>query len=97
MNAYYEMLNEKGGINGRQIKFINYDDAYSPPKSVEAARRLVEGDEVLLIAGPTGAPGNTAIQKYMNIRKVPQLLSWELPQSCRTGEQPLDHGLGHAL
>lgn len=73
MNAYYGMINEKGGINGRQIKFIYYDDGYSPPKSVEAARKLVEGDEVLIISGPMGTPGNTAIQKYMNARKVPQL------------------------
>ncbi|WP_375779500.1 ABC transporter substrate-binding protein [Bradyrhizobium sp. ma5] len=73
MDAYFRMLNETGGINGRKIKFINYDDAYSPPKSVEAARRLVEGDEVLFIAGAMGMPGNIAVQKYMNARKVPQL------------------------
>ncbi|GIQ75028.1 ABC transporter substrate-binding protein [Bradyrhizobium sp. RD5-C2] len=73
MDAYFRMLNETGGINGRKIKFINYDDAYSPPKSVEAARRLVEGDEVLFIAGAMGTPGNIAVQKYMNARKVPQL------------------------
>ncbi|MGY3586748.1 branched-chain amino acid transport system substrate-binding protein [Bradyrhizobium sp. USDA 4341] len=73
MDAYFRMLNDAGGINGRKIKFINYDDAYSPPKSVEAARRLVEGDEVLFIAGAMGTPGNIAVQKYMNARKVPQL------------------------
>lgn len=73
MDAYFRMLNEQGGINGRNIKFINYDDAYSPPKSVEAARRLVEGDEVLFIAGAMGTPGNIAVQKYMNTRKVPQI------------------------
>jgi branched-chain amino acid transport system substrate-binding protein len=73
MDAYFRMLNERGGINGRKITFINYDDAYSPPKSVEAARRLVEGDEVLFIAGAMGTPGNIAVQKYMNMRKVPQL------------------------
>ncbi|WP_283808097.1 ABC transporter substrate-binding protein [Bradyrhizobium sp. C9] len=73
MDAYFRMLNDTGGINGRKIKFINYDDAYSPPKSVEAARRLVEGDEVLFIAGAMGTPGNIAVQKYMNARKVPQL------------------------
>ena len=73
MDAYFRMLNDTGGINGRRIKFINYDDAYSPPKSVEAARRLVEGDEVLFIAGAMGTPGNIAVQKYMNARKVPQL------------------------
>jgi len=73
MDAYFRMLNETGGINGRNIKFIHYDDAYSPPKSVEAARRLVEGDEVLFISGAMGTPGNIAVQKYMNTRKVPQL------------------------
>ncbi|PAY07761.1 branched-chain amino acid ABC transporter substrate-binding protein [Bradyrhizobium sp. UFLA03-84] len=73
MDAYFRMLNDAGGINGRKIKFINYDDAYSPPKSVEAARRLVEGDEVLFIAGAMGTPGNIAVQKYLNARKVPQL------------------------
>ncbi|KJC45465.1 ABC transporter substrate-binding protein [Bradyrhizobium sp. LTSP857] len=73
MDAYFRMVNEQGGINGRKITFINYDDAYSPPKSVEAARRLVEGDQVLFIAGAMGTPGNIAVQKYMNARKVPQL------------------------
>src|SRR5437879_3751545 len=73
MDAYFRMLNEAGGINGRTIKFIFYDDAYSPPKSVEAARRLVEGDEVLFISGAMGTPGNIAVQKYMNTKKVPQL------------------------
>jgi branched-chain amino acid transport system substrate-binding protein len=71
--AFFRMINEKGGINGRKIKFISYDDAYSPPKTVEQARRLVESDEVLLIFNPLGTPGNTAIQKYMNAKKVPQL------------------------
>jgi branched-chain amino acid transport system substrate-binding protein len=73
MGAYFKMLNDNGGINGRKVTFINYDDAYSPPKSVEAARKLVEGDEVLLIAGAMGTPGNLAIQKYMNTKKVPHL------------------------
>lgn len=74
MDAYFRMLNDGGGINGRKIKFIHYDDGYSPPKSVEAARRLVEVDEVLFIAGAMGTPGNIAVQKYMNSRRVPQLL-----------------------
>lgn len=73
MDAYFRMVNEEGGINGRKIRFIFYDDGYNPPKSVEAARRLVEGDEVLFIAGAMGTPGNIAVQKYMNARKVPQL------------------------
>jgi branched-chain amino acid transport system substrate-binding protein len=71
--AYFHQINVVGGINGRNINFISYDDAYSPPKAVEQARRLVESDEVLLIFGPLGTPSNTAIQKYMNAKKVPQL------------------------
>lgn len=71
--AYFNMINEQGGINGRKINFISYDDAYSPPKAVEQARKLVESDEVLLIFNPLGTPSNTAIQKYMNAKKVPQL------------------------
>jgi branched-chain amino acid transport system substrate-binding protein len=71
--AYFKMINEKGGINGRKINFISYDDGYSPPKTVEQARKLVENDEVLFIMNPLGTAGNTAIQKYMNAKKVPQL------------------------
>jgi branched-chain amino acid transport system substrate-binding protein len=73
--AYFRMINERGGINGRKINFISYDDAYSPPKTVEQARKLVESDEVLLLFANIGTPGNTAIQKYLNSRKVPQLLN----------------------
>lgn len=71
--AYFKKINEEGGINGRKVRFISYDDAYSPPKTVEQARKLVESDEVLLIFSSLGTPSNTAIQKYMNARKVPQL------------------------
>src|SRR3954447_26956156 len=71
--AYFRMINEQGGINGRKITFISYDDAYSPPKTVEQARKLVEGDEVLLIYQSLGTAPNSAIQKYMNAKKVPQL------------------------
>ena len=71
--AYFNKINAEGGINGRKIKFISYDDAYSPPKTVEQARKLVESDEVLLIFGPLGTASNSAIQKYMNEKKVPQL------------------------
>ena len=71
--AYFNKLNAEGGINGRKINFISYDDGYSPPKTVEQARKLVESDEVLLIFNPLGTPGNTAIQKYMNAKKVPQI------------------------
>jgi branched-chain amino acid transport system substrate-binding protein len=71
--AYFKMLNENGGINGRKINFISYDDAYSPPKAVEQVRKLVESDEVLLVFNALGTPSNTAIQKYLNAKKVPQL------------------------
>src|SRR6187549_2051222 len=71
--AYFKMINENGGINGRKINFISYDDGYSPPKAVEQVRKLVESDEVLLVFQPLGTPSNTAIQKYMNSKKVPQL------------------------
>jgi branched-chain amino acid transport system substrate-binding protein len=71
--AYFKKINAEGGINGRKINFISYDDAYSPPKAVEQARKLVESDEVLFIFNSLGTPSNTAIQKYMNGKKVPQL------------------------
>jgi ABC-type branched-subunit amino acid transport system substrate-binding protein len=71
--AYFKKINAEGGINGRKINFISYDDAYSPPKAVEQARKLVESDEVLFIFNPLGTPSNSAIQKYMNEKKVPQL------------------------
>jgi branched-chain amino acid transport system substrate-binding protein len=71
--AYFNKINAEGGINGRKINFISYDDGYSPPKTVEQARRLVESDEVLLIFNSLGTPPNSAIQKYMNTKKVPQL------------------------
>src|ERR1700751_5576484 len=69
--AYFNMINAQGGINGRKITFISYDDGYSPPKTVEQARKLVEGDEVLLIFAALGTASNGAIQKYMNTMKVP--------------------------
>ncbi|MCK1515266.1 ABC transporter substrate-binding protein [Bradyrhizobium sp. 190] len=71
--AYFKMVNENGGINGRKIKFVSYDDAYSPPKAVEQVRKLVESDEVLVVFNPLGTPSNSAIQKYLNSKKVPQL------------------------
>ncbi|MGF6427997.1 ABC transporter substrate-binding protein [Bradyrhizobium sp. Pha-3] len=71
--AYFRKINAEGGINGRKINFISYDDAYTPPKTVEQARKLVESDEVLLIFNSLGTPPNSAIQKYMNQKKVPQL------------------------
>jgi branched-chain amino acid transport system substrate-binding protein len=71
--AYFNKINAEGGINGRKINFISYDDGFSPPKTVEQARRLVESDEVLLIFGSDGTSPNSAIHKYMNAKKVPQL------------------------
>src|SRR2546430_2955665 len=71
--AYFKKINAEGGINGRKINFISYDDGYSPPKAVEQARKLVESDEVLLVFNSLGTPSNSAIQKYLNAKKVPQL------------------------
>ena len=71
--AYFRMVNDRGGINGRKLNFISYDDGYSPPKTVEMARKLVEQDEVLLLFQSLGTPSNTANHKYMNAKKVPQL------------------------
>jgi branched-chain amino acid transport system substrate-binding protein len=85
-SAYFKMLNDKGGIRGRKINFISVDDAYSPPKTVEQIRRLVESDGVLLTFNTMGTPTNSAIQKYMNINKVPMLFvaagasKWNDPQ-----------------
>ena len=73
MTAVFKKVNDDGGINGRKINFISYDDAYSPPKAIEQARKLVESDEVLLIFQALGTPSNSAIMKYMNAKKVPQL------------------------
>jgi branched-chain amino acid transport system substrate-binding protein len=71
--AYFTMVNEQGGINGRKVRFITYDDGYSPPKTVEMARKLVEQDQVLFLFQTLGTPSNTAIHKYMNMKKVPQM------------------------
>ena len=85
--AYFKRINAEGGINGRKINFISYDDGYSPPKTVEQARKLVESDEVLFIFNSLGTPPNSAIHKYMNSKKVPQLFvatgatKWNDPQN----------------
>ena len=71
--AYFKMVNDAGGINGRKVTFISYDDGYSPPKTVEQVRKLVESDEVFAIYQVVGTPGNSAIQKYLNQKKVPQI------------------------
>jgi ABC-type branched-subunit amino acid transport system substrate-binding protein len=87
--AYFQMLNEKGGINGRKITFLSQDDAYSAPKTVEATRRLVEQDEVLALFGSLGTAPQSAVQKYLNSKKVPQLLlntgasRWNNPKEFR--------------
>lgn len=84
--AYFNKINAEGGIHGRKIKFISYDDAYSPPKTVQQARKLVESDQVLLIFNSVGTSTNSAIQKYMNDKKVPQLFvgsgasKWDDPE-----------------
>ena len=84
--AYFHKVNAEGGVNGRKINFISYDDGYSPPKAVEQARKLVESDEVLMIFNSLGTPTNSAIQRYMNAKKVPQLFvatgasKWNDPQ-----------------
>jgi ABC-type branched-subunit amino acid transport system substrate-binding protein len=88
MAAYYRMVNDQGGVNGRKLTFLSYDDAYSPPKTVEQTRRLVEQDEVLLDAGPLGTPTNSAIWQYMNQKKVPQLF-------VSTGATKWDDPKGH--
>jgi ABC-type branched-subunit amino acid transport system substrate-binding protein len=101
--AYFDKINAEGGINGRKIKFISYDDGYSPPKAIEQARKLVESDEVLLIFQPLGTPSNSAIQKYMNAKKVPQLFvatgatKWGDPQNFpwTMGWQPNYQSEGH--
>ena len=73
--AYMKMINDQGGVNGRKINLIQYDDAYSPPKAVEQVRKLVESDEVLLTFQIIGTPSNAAVQKYLNTKKVPQLFA----------------------
>ena len=84
--AYFKKINDEGGVNGRKIVFISVDDGYSPPKAVEATRRLVEQDQVLLMFGSLGTATNTAVQGYLTARKVPQLFvttgasKWNDPQ-----------------
>jgi branched-chain amino acid transport system substrate-binding protein len=101
--AYFNKINADGGINGRKINFISYDDSYSPPKTVEQARKLVESDGVLFIFQSLGTPPNTAIQKYMNGKRVPQLFvatgatKWNDPQNFpwTIGWQPNYQSEGH--
>jgi len=88
MAAYFKMINDEGGVNGRKITFISNDDGYSPPKTVEMTRKLVESDEVLFVAGAVGTPTNSAIWHYMNEKKVPQLF-------LATGATKWDDPKGH--
>jgi ABC-type branched-subunit amino acid transport system substrate-binding protein len=71
--AYYDMINERGGINGRKIKYISIDDGYSPPKTVEQIRKLIEEDEVLFLSGTVGTPTNSAVHEYVNAKQIPHL------------------------
>jgi ABC-type branched-subunit amino acid transport system substrate-binding protein len=71
--AYFKMINEQGGVNGRKINFVSLDDGYSPPRTVEQVRKLVEEEQVLFLAGTLGTPTNTAIHKYVNAKKVPHI------------------------
>ncbi|HUC12279.1 MAG TPA: ABC transporter substrate-binding protein [Stellaceae bacterium] len=101
--AYFRMVNDQGGVNGRKINFISYDDAYSPPKTVEQVRKLVEEDHVLLVMSPLGTPTNSAIWRYMNAKKVPQLFvatgatKWDDPKGhpWTMGWQPNYQSEGH--
>jgi branched-chain amino acid transport system substrate-binding protein len=86
--AFWKMINDQGGINGRKINFLSYDDSYTPPKTVEMVRKLVEQDQVLLVASPLGTPTNSAIWHYMNQKKVPQLF-------VATGATKWDDPKGH--
>jgi branched-chain amino acid transport system substrate-binding protein len=100
--AYFRMVNDQGGINGRRVNFVSYDDSYSPPKTVEMARKLVEQDQVLFLFQTLGTPSNTAIHKYMNNMKVPQLFvatgasKWNDPKHFKwtMGWQPNYHTEG---
>jgi ABC-type branched-subunit amino acid transport system substrate-binding protein len=94
--AYFKMLNEQGGINGRKVNLISLDDGYSPPKTIEATRRLVENEEVLALFGTLGTPTNSAIHRYVNQKKIPHLFvstgagKWNDPKNFpwTTGFQP---------
>jgi branched-chain amino acid transport system substrate-binding protein len=89
IGAYFKKVNDEGGVNGRKINYITYDDAYSPPKTVEMVRKLVEQDEVAALFQTLGTPTNSAIHKYMNQQKVPHLFvatgatKWNDPRTSR--------------
>ena len=91
--AYFAMINDQGGVNGRKINLISLDDGYSPPRTVEQTRKLVEQEEVLLIFQSLGTPTNTATQKYLNAKKVPQLFLATGHRSGVTRRTSRGHGL----
>jgi branched-chain amino acid transport system substrate-binding protein len=103
LGAYFKKVNDEGGVNGRKIAYITYDDAYSPPKTVEMVRKLVEQDQVALLFQTLGTPTNTAIHKYMNQQKVPHLFvatgatKWNDPKNFpwTMGFQPNYQTEGH--
>jgi len=88
MIAYFKMINEKGGIRGRTLNLISLDDGYSPPKSVEQIRRLVEQDQVLFIAAPLGTAPNLAMRRYLNSNKVPRSEERRVGKECRSRWSP---------
>jgi branched-chain amino acid transport system substrate-binding protein len=88
MEAYFKMINAQGGVNGRKIAWVSYDDGYSPPKTVEMTRKLVESDNVLFLSGSVGTPTNSSVWHYMNEKKVPQLFP-------ATGASKWDDPKGH--
>ena len=73
MSAYFDMINEKGGVNGRKLNMISLDDGFAPPKTVEAAKRLVESDQAAFVYGTMGTAPSSAIAKYLNVNKTPQI------------------------
>ena len=91
--AYFKMVNDAGGINSRKINWISYDDGYSPPKTVEQVRKLIESDEVFLVFNALGTPTQTAVQKYHNAKKVPRSPRHRRQQVERPKGLSLDHGL----
>src|SRR5436190_4579671 len=103
IGAYFKKVNDEGGVNGRKINYISYDDAYSPPKTVEMVRKLVEQDQVAALFQTLGTPTNSAVHKYMNQQKVPHLFvatgatKWNDPKNFpwTMGWQPNYQAEGH--
>ena len=95
--AYFRKLNSEGGMNGRKINFISYDDAFNPAKTVEQTRKLVESEEVLFLAGSLGTPTSNAVRAYLNQRKTPQLFLATGASTLAIQEIPVDYGLAAEL